>query len=79
MSEVGVRLREAVGESLGQLVSELEGGFTTKWIALIESVGADGTRGIWTFAPDDLKSWETMGMLQYALEREKVRMHEIED
>lgn len=70
-------MRDAVDTAIRTTVTERERGVVTKWVALIESVGPDGERGLWTLASSDNKGWDTCGMLQYGLHMEAAR--EVDD
>lgn len=65
--DLGQVVQDAIGEAIERVVSEHEGGFVTKWVALVESVGPDGSRGLWTMTSADLKAWDTVGLLQHGL------------
>lgn len=65
--DLGPILEGAVGAAIDAAVGEHERGFVTKWVALVETVAPDGTRGLWTMTSDDLKAWDTVGLLQHAL------------
>jgi hypothetical protein len=67
MTDLGPIIEKAVGEAIQNTVSEHEGGFVTKWVALVESVDPEGARGLWTMTSDDLKAWDTVGLLQHGL------------
>ena len=75
MSEEGLgeRVGEAIGSAINDVVGQHENGFVTRWIALIESVAPDGSRGLWTLTSDDLKAWDTVGMLGHAMHLQQGR------
>jgi hypothetical protein len=62
---------EAIERDLGLAISDIVGrherGFVLKWVAIVETVAPDGSRGLWTMTADDVKAWDTVGMLQHAL------------
>lgn len=60
-------LETAIGDAIQSTVAEHEGGFVTKWVALVESVGPDGQRGLWTLTSNEVMAWDTVGLLQHAL------------
>jgi hypothetical protein len=64
---LGVVLERAIGDAIDAAVGQHEGGLVTKWIALVESVNSEGTRGLWTMTSDGVMAWDTVGMLQHAL------------
>lgn len=65
--ELGPLLERAIGAAIESAVGEHERGFVTKWVALVESVDPDGQRGLWTMTSDDVKAWDTVGLLQHGL------------
>lgn len=65
--DLGAAIEAAIGAAIEQTVRDHEGGFVTKWVALVESAGPDGTRGLWTLTSDDMMAWDTVGMLQHGL------------
>lgn len=72
--DLGVLIEQAVGRSIEAVVSEHERGFVTKWVALVESVDADGVRGLWTMTSEDVKAWDTVGLLQYGLHLQQAQI-----
>lgn len=64
---LGQKLEEVIGAAIQSAVAEHESGFTTKWVALVETVAPDGSRGLWTMTSDDVKAWDTVGLLQHGL------------
>jgi hypothetical protein len=68
MSELGEAIEKAIENAVNVAVGQHEGGFVTKWLALIESVSPEGERGLWTLSSDDLMAWDTKGMLHHALD-----------
>jgi hypothetical protein len=65
--DLGQVLQEAIGAAIDAAVGQHEQGFVTKWVGLVESVAPDGTRGLWTLTSDEVKAWDTVGLLQHAL------------
>lgn len=66
-------IAHAINDAVNSIIAQYESGFVTKWLCLIESVGEDGRRGLWPLASDDLKRWESKGMLAYALELDTIK------
>lgn len=66
MSEVGDRLSSELANAVEDTFKRVEGGIVTKWLLIAETVGPDGERGLWTRTSDDLKPWESLGMLRFA-------------
>lgn len=65
--KLGEVIEAAIGGAIDAAVGQHEGGFVTKWVALVESVSPDGERGLWTMTSQDLKAWDTVGLLQHGL------------
>lgn len=42
------------------------GELPTKWVLAAESMGPDGTNGIWCFTSDRIAAWDALGLLEYA-------------
>lgn len=61
MSEDTVRetLETGINAALG-------GEFVTKWLVIAESVGDDGKRGLWMQSSSDAKTWDVLGMIEFA-------------
>ena len=64
----GAAIEADLGQAIADTLAKHEGGFVTKWVALIETVDPDGERGLWAATSDDVKAWDTMGLLQYGLQ-----------
>lgn len=56
-------LRERLQDTIADAVRPE---MVTKWIVIVETIDADGTRGLWTSQPASMRPWEELGMLQYA-------------
>lgn len=67
MSELRDDLEAAIDKAINEAVGTHERGFVTKWVALIETVDPEGERGLWTFTSEDVKAWDTVGLLQHGL------------
>lgn len=65
--ETGEAIQAELNGAIAAAVAKHENGFVLKWIALIETADADGTRGLWTNTSEDIKSWDAVGLLQHAL------------
>lgn len=66
-------LSEAIGDAIDGAVGEHERGFVTKWIALVETVGPEGDRGVWALASDGVMAWDSLGLLTFGLQLEQAR------
>lgn len=60
-----------LGSTIAQAVSE---GLVNRWVCLVEVIEDDGTRILLTAGSEDLRAWDTLGMLDYALERERANV-----
>lgn len=61
----GEAIEAAVNEAIEKVIRDHEGGFTIRWVALVETAGPDGSRGVWTMTSPDVKAWDTLGLLEY--------------
>lgn len=43
----------------------------TRAVVIVEVVEADGSMAVWTAVDPGAKAWETLGLLSFALERER--------
>lgn len=53
----------------------LPGEITTRWVFLVETIGADGERGVWMQAPPGAKPWDTLGLLRQGERHGAGRQH----
>lgn len=68
-TEVGAAIDRAVGADM-----------VVRWVAAIEVIdGQGGERGVWLLTPDGATPWDTLGLLGYALERERAAIIRDED
>lgn len=65
--ETGEAIQAELNEAIAAVIAKQEGGFVMKWVALIETAAPDGERGLWTCTSEDVKAWDTVGMLQHGL------------
>lgn len=70
---LGQIIEQAIGDAIDSAVGQHEGGFVTKWVALVESVGPAGNRGLWTMTSDEVTAWDTVGLLQHALHMQQAQ------
>lgn len=70
MSETGEEIQRRLEAAIPEAFA-VEGGFVNKWVVLAETIGPDGERGMWTRTSPDLKPWDTMGMLEFAMAIER--------
>jgi hypothetical protein len=62
-------VRKAIADGLTTALAA-EGEMLIKWVAIVETMGNDGERGLWAVAAEEMKSWETLGFLEYGKARE---------
>lgn len=68
-TEVGAAIDRAVGADM-----------VVRWVAVIEVIdGSSGDRGVWLLTPVGATPWDTLGLLGYALERERAGILKDED
>ena len=65
--------RDRVEAALADAFHE-SGDMVTRWALVAEVIGPEGDRGVWTMGSEDMQAWETIGMLSYALERERAQV-----
>lgn len=70
MSEIGEEIQRRLEQAIPEAFSA-EGGFTTKWLVVAETIGPEGERGVWTRTSPDLKPWDTIGLLEFAIAVER--------
>jgi hypothetical protein len=70
---LGAELRDALAGAISDVVGEHEGGMATRFVLLLETVGADGNLGLWTFTSEGMRPYETLGMLAYGMQVEQAR------
>jgi hypothetical protein len=65
-------VRAAIANGLSVALAP-EGEMLVKWVVIAETMGADGVRGLWSLASEEMKRWETLGFLEYGKTREYAR------
>jgi hypothetical protein len=73
MSDLGELIEADLNKAISTVIAQHEGGFVTKWVALIETAGPDGQRGLWPCTSEGATPWDTGGMLRYALDLETAK------
>jgi hypothetical protein len=48
-----------------------DGSMVLRWMAVIETIDAEGVRGVSFIGSPELMAWESLGLLEYALAKEK--------
>ncbi|MEV7267075.1 hypothetical protein AB0N38_26285 [Micromonospora aurantiaca] len=65
--EAGPAIERDLADAIATVLAKHEKSMVTKWVALVESMDADGERGLWTFTSDGVMAWDTVGLLQHGL------------
>lgn len=63
----GEAIQAEVGKAIADILSRDGREFTTRWVAVVETVDEQGQRGLWPMTSDDLMAWDTCGLLTHAL------------
>jgi hypothetical protein len=66
----GQTIETEINAAIEEIIRTHEGGFTLKWVALVETVAPDGERGVWTMTSADVKSWDTLGLLEFGRQKQ---------
>ena len=70
---------EIAQQELAEAISSVltrHGLMTNRWILVTEVIDQDGGRSLGSFSSDDLRAWDTLGMLHYVLEQDKGVIHQ---
>ncbi len=59
-------LQRAVSDAFAHV-----GHMATRYVLVAEVLMEDGERAVWGVAPDGQQSWDTLGLLEWALQREQ--------
>lgn len=70
----GEAIEAAIGAAIEHVLREHGGEFTLKWLALVETSDSNGERGMWAMTSDDLKAWDTLGLLEYGKQRQVTQL-----
>jgi hypothetical protein len=66
--ELGDAMSATLGDAVASAVEQHEHGMVVKWICLVETIDAQGTRGLWPLTSEGVMAWDTKGMLLHALD-----------
>ncbi|PWR08588.1 hypothetical protein DKT68_15340 [Micromonospora acroterricola] len=77
--DVGPAIERDLADAIANVLAEHEKSMVTKWVALVESMDADGDRGLWTLTSDGVKAWDTVGLLQHGLHIQQAQTLRPED
>lgn len=70
MSDEGVELQEQINRAIDDIMP----GFAIKYLVIVDASNSDGEREFWTFCSDDARSWDILGLLQYALQLQQAHI-----
>jgi len=48
--------------------------YVTRWVSLIEVIDEDGDRAVWTLHADDMRAWDTLGLLTFGTQIEQAAL-----
>lgn len=65
--DLGAQLEKELNEAVGAVFARHEHSMVTKWVALVETIDADGERGVWPMTSEGVKAWDTNGLLLHGL------------
>lgn len=66
MAQIQGELHTAISDVLTK-----HGLYLNRWLLVTEVVEADGDRSLNSFASPDLRAWDSLGMLEFALAQER--------
>ena len=57
----------AAQAAIGNLIQQIDpNAMVTKFVALVEIVDTEGERAVWSLASPDQKTWDSLGLIEYA-------------
>jgi hypothetical protein len=62
-------MSDGIAEAVGH-----DGDIPTRWVAVVESLDAEGNRCVWRMASEGLASWEAASLHDYALTKLRAQM-----
>ena len=63
---------EVFADHIQRAASEVyPGDLVTRWVALVETMAPDGERALIVTAQPGSRAWDTLGLLQYAMQLEQ--------
>jgi hypothetical protein len=52
--------------AISDLIQQVDpGAMVTRYVCVVEIIDSDSVRAVWSFAPEDQKSWDTLGLVEY--------------
>jgi hypothetical protein len=74
MSVDNMAAQREIGNAISEVLHKREDSMANRWVVLVETIRADGERGLWTFTNEDASAWDTTGMLTHALNMEAAKV-----
>lgn len=68
------RVEQDLGDAIGEVLRR-HGLMVNRWVLVAEVLNEHGQRELVCFTSTDLRSWDSLGMLGYVLERERGAVH----
>lgn len=65
-----VQVEKEIGEAIAAVLTRHDL-MVNRWVLVSEVFEADGNRKVGAFTSDDLRAWDSLGLLGYILERER--------
>lgn len=56
------------------IAKALSSDMITRWVVVIESIDENGDKGLWSVAQEDMRIWDSFGLLTSALQTEQIKM-----
>lgn len=63
----GPAIQRDLADAFAGVLARHERSMVGHWVALVETIDEHGKRGLWTFTSDDVKAWDTVGLLGHAM------------
>lgn len=74
-ADVNARMRAAMADAVQQAIADIyEGNLVTRWIVLAEVIEPEGERALVTTRQEDMRAWDSLGMLTFAVQLEQAAL-----
>lgn len=60
-------IEDDLAAALAEVTAKHERSMVTRWVVVVETIDAEGERGVWMVADLQAKAWDTVGLLGHAL------------
>jgi hypothetical protein len=74
VSEIGEAIERDISDAITTAVAEHEHGMVTRWVGIDEIIDDEGERAVLTLASEDVRAWDTIGLLDFALTMERAAL-----